>query len=320
MSKHDYDCHFYGPQMITRRLFSFLAMPAILALTMPFASARDVTHIMGTTSVPEAPVRIVALTNEATEDLLALGIVPVGAVRSANANPWFDHVAAQLADTILVGEELAPDMETIAALEPDLIIGNKKRHEKIYDQLSAIAPTVFVENITGQWRENLAVYSGAIGKSAEGEALLADYQRRVEAIQSELGDRRAEKVGLVRFIAGQNYAYNNDSFSGSILRDIGFGRPAAQDKPGLAEPITKERIPDLDGDRLLYFSYETGDGLALEEQKAWLADPLWQALDAAKAGHVYGVSDTVWATAGGIMAAHLALDDIERIYGIASTR
>lgn len=306
--------------MITRRLFSLLAMPAILALTMPFASARDVTHIMGTTSVPEAPVRIVALTNEATEDLLALGIVPVGAVRSANANPWFDHVAAQLADTTLVGEELAPDMETIAALEPDLIIGNKKRHEKIYDQLSAIAPTVFVENITGQWRENLAVYSGAIGKSAEGEALLADYQRRVEAIQSELGDRRAEKVGLVRFIAGQNYAYNNDSFSGSILRDIGFGRPAAQDKPGLAEPITKERIPDLDGDRLLYFSYETGDGLALEEEKAWLADPLWQALDAVKAGHVYGVSDTVWATAGGIMAAHLALDDIERIYGIASTR
>lgn len=305
--------------MITRRLFTLLGLPALLALMTP-ALARDVTHIMGTTAVPDAPLRIVALTNEATEDLLALGIVPVGAVRSANANPWFDHVAAQLADTTLVGEELAPDMETIAALEPDLIIGNKKRHEKIYDQLSAIAPTVFVENITGQWRQNLAVYAEAAGKSAEGEALLADYQRRVEAIKAELGDRVAEKVGLVRFIAGQNYAYNNDSFSGSILRDIGFSRPAAQDKAGLAEPITKERIPDLDGDRLLYFSYETGDGLALEEEKAWLADPLWQALDAAKAGHVYGVSDTVWATAGGIMAAHLALDDIERIYGIASTR
>ena len=306
--------------MITRRLFSLLAIPAMLTLLAPTAFGREVTHVMGTTTVPDAPLRIVALTNEATEDLLALGIVPVGAVRSANANPWFDHVAAQLADTTLVGEELAPDMETIAALQPDLIIGNKKRHEKIYDQLSAIAPTVFVENITGQWRENLAVYAEAAGKTAEAEVALADYQRRVTAIQAALGERRAEKVGLVRFIAGQNYAYDNDSFSGSILRDIGFGRPQAQDKPGLAEPITKERIPELDGDRLLYFSYETGDGLALEEEQNWLSDPLWQNLAVAKAGHVYGVSDTVWATAGGILAAHLALDDIERIYQIASTR
>ncbi|KFC64366.1 ABC-type Fe3+-siderophore transport system, periplasmic iron-binding component [Devosia sp. LC5] len=306
--------------MITRRLFSLLAIPAVLTLLVPAAFARDITHIMGTTAVSDAPLRIVALTNEATEDLLALGIVPVGAVRSANANPWFDHVAARLADTVVAGEELAPDMETIAALRPDLIIGNKKRHEKIYDQLSAIAPTVFVENITGQWRENLAVYAEAAGKTAEAEVALADYQRRVTAIQSALGERRSEKVGLVRFIAGQNYAYNNDSFSGSILRDIGFGRPQAQDRPGLAEPITKERIPELDGDRLLYFSYETGDGLALEEEQNWLGDPLWQNLAVAKTGHVYGVSDTVWATAGGILAAHLALDDIERIYGIASTR
>lgn len=183
-----------------------------------------------------------------------------------------------------------------------------------------IAPTVFVENITGKWRDNLAFYSEAVGKTAEGEALLQGYETRVEAIKAALGDRLAEKVGLVRFISGQNYAYNNDSFSGSILRDVGFGRPAAQDKVGLAEPITLERIPDLDGDRLLHFSYETGDGGATKEAEAWMASPLWQNLDAVKAGHVYAVSDTVWATAGGVMAAHLALDDIEKIYEIPSTR
>lgn len=305
--------------MISRRLFSLLALVCVIPVSWP-AAARDITHVMGETTVPDRPVRIVALTNEATEDLLALGIVPVGAVRSANADPWFDHVADQLSDTTLVGEELAPELETIAALEPDLILGNKKRHEKIYDQLSAIAPTVFVENVTGQWKANIEVYAEAVGRSAEAEAALADYRRRVEAIRAAIGGRIGEKVGLVRFIAGQNYAYNNDSFSGSILRDIGFARPAAQDKPGLAEPITKERIPELDGDRLLYFSYETGDGLALQEAETWMSDPLWNTMAVAKAGRVHGVSDTIWATAGGIMAAHLALDDIEQIYGIASTR
>jgi iron complex transport system substrate-binding protein len=305
---------------MTSRRRTLLAIPlAILALITP-AMARDITHVMGVTSVPDQPLRIVALTNEATEDLLALGIVPVGAVRSANADPWFDHVAGQLADTAVVGEELSPSLEVILSLEPDLILGNKKRHEKIYDQLSAIAPTVYVENITGQWRDNLAFYAEAVGKSAEGEALLESYQDRVAAIQAALGDRVAEKVGLIRFIAGQNYAYNNDSFSGSILRDIGFARPAAQDKPGLAEPITAERIPELDGDRLLHFSYETGDGGATNEAETWMASPLWQSLTAVKSGHLHGVSDTVWATAGGVMAAHLALDDIEAIYGLPSTR
>ncbi|GLQ57965.1 ABC transporter substrate-binding protein [Devosia nitrariae] len=305
--------------MISRRLFSLLAFLSVLSAS-GLATARDVTHVMGVTTVPDRPMRVVALTNEATEDLLALGIVPVGAVRSANAAPWFDHIADQLSQTTLVGEELAPELETIAALEPDLILGNKKRHEKIYDQLSAIAPTVFVENVTGQWKANIEVYAEAVGKTQEAEAALADYMRRVDALRAALGERVDEEVGLVRFIAGQNYAYNNDSFSGSILRDIGFARPVAQDKPGLAEPITKERIPELDGDRLLYFSYETGDGLALQEAETWMSDPLWDTMAVARAEHVHGVSDTVWATAGGIMAAHLALDDVERIYGIASTR
>lgn len=305
--------------MVSRRLLTLLGVPLLLAFATP-GFARDITHVMGVTAVPDQPLRVVALTNEATEDLLALGIVPVGAARSANANPWFDHVADALKDTVLVGEELAPNLEVILSLEPDLILGNKKRHEQIYEQLSAIAPTVFVENITGQWRNNFAFYAEAVGKVAEGEAVLKGYENRVTAIKAALGDRLGEKVGLVRFISGQNYAYNNDSFSGSILRDIGFGRPAAQDKAGLAEPITLERIPDLDGDRLLHFSYETGDGGAVKEAETWMASPLWQGLNVVKAGHVHGVSDAVWATAGGVMAAHLALDDIEAIYEIPSTR
>lgn len=229
--------------MISRRSLSLFGLPLLLALVTP-GLARDVTHVMGVTSVPDQPLRVVALTNEATEDLLALGIVPVGAVRSANADPWFDHVAEPLKDTVLVGEELAPDLEVILSLEPDLILGNKKRHEQIYEPLSAIAPTVFVENITGQWRQNLAFYAGAVGRAAEGDALLKAYEARVAAIRAALGARIEEKVGLVRFISGQNYAYSNDSFSGSILRDVGFARPAAQDKPGLANPSVSNAFPN----------------------------------------------------------------------------
>ncbi|MBU1304375.1 MAG: ABC transporter substrate-binding protein, partial [Alphaproteobacteria bacterium] len=110
-------------------------LTAALVLAAP-AMARDISHAMGTTAVPDHPLRVVTLTNEATEDMVALGIIPVGAARSANSEPWYDYLKTDLAQTVVVGEELAPDLEAIAVLQPDLIVGNKRRHEKIYDQLS----------------------------------------------------------------------------------------------------------------------------------------------------------------------------------------
>ena len=44
-----------------------------LGLTAPSA-ARQITHAMGVTEVPDAPQRIVMLTNEGTEALLYLGV------------------------------------------------------------------------------------------------------------------------------------------------------------------------------------------------------------------------------------------------------
>jgi iron complex transport system substrate-binding protein len=111
-----------------------------------------------------------------------------------------------------------------------------------------------------------------------------------------------------------------DSFSGLILAQLGFHRPASQDKDEFAEEITKERIPEFEGDRLIYFTYETGSGEGDTQKADWLADPLWQNLAVVKSGKVHEVSDAIWNTAGGIIAGNLLLDDIEKIYGLESTR
>ncbi|UXN73978.1 hypothetical protein N8D56_01040 [Devosia sp. A8/3-2] len=68
-----------------RNTFAAMACAAIPALA-PGAMAREITHAMGTTEVPDSPQRIVILTNEGTEALLAVGIKPVGAVRSGWAS------------------------------------------------------------------------------------------------------------------------------------------------------------------------------------------------------------------------------------------
>ncbi|MCY7264898.1 ABC transporter substrate-binding protein, partial [Pseudomonas protegens] len=68
-----------------------------------------------------------------------------------------------------VGGESDLDLEKIAKLKPDLIIGNKFRQEAQYKKLSKIAPTVFSKELRGDWKENFNLYAKALGKEKKGK-------------------------------------------------------------------------------------------------------------------------------------------------------
>ena len=176
-----------------RTVIGSIACAALFAMASS-ASAREITHAMGVTDVPDNPERIVVLTNEGAEALLAVDITPVGTVRSWLGDPWYDHVAEQLAGVVVLGEESAVNLELLATLEPDLILGNKQRHENIYEQLSAIAPTVISERLRGDWKINMALYTDAAGRGAEGQAALDAFDARVDAISEALGDAKSEEI------------------------------------------------------------------------------------------------------------------------------
>ncbi|WP_299813624.1 ABC transporter substrate-binding protein [uncultured Roseibium sp.] len=290
--------------------------PLCAALVTGPALARDITDAMGTVTVPDAPKRVVVLTNEGTEALLALGVTPVGAANSWNGDPWWDHISEAMEGAEPVGKESAVNLEMIAALEPDLILANKQRHEEIYPQLTAIAPTVVSERLRGNWKVNFRLYAEALGKSAEGEAAIADYDASVVSLREKLGDALKEKVSVIRFLAGQIRIYQLDSFSGVLLKDIGFDRPDNQNVEDFAIRTGKESIPDMDGDRIFYFTWDQGDGKGMAAEEDILADPLWQSLSAVEAGKVHRVSDAIWNTAGGILAAQLMIEDLAGIYGV----
>ncbi len=291
------------------------ALPLCAMLAAAPAIARDVTDSMGTVTVPDAPKRIVVLTNEGTEALLALGVTPVGAANSWNGDPWWDHISDVMDGAEPVGKESAVNLELVAALEPDLILANKQRHEEIYPQLTAIAPTVMSKELRGDWKINFRLYAEALGKEQEADAAIADYDASVADLREKLGDHLNEEVSVIRFVPGQIRIYQLDSFSGVLLKDIGFHRPANQNVEEFAIRTGKESIPDMDGDRIFYFTYDTGDGKGTSLEEEVLADPLWQSLSAVKAGKVHQVSDAIWNTAGGILAAKLMLQDIAGIYG-----
>ncbi|MFB5763757.1 ABC transporter substrate-binding protein [Paenibacillus medicaginis] len=282
----------------------------------------SVEHAMGTTEIKGAPQRIVVLTNEGTEALLAMGVTPVGAVKSWTGNPWYEHIQDKMKDAQVVGTESEVNVEAIAALRPDLIIGTKMRQENIYEQLQAIAPTVFSDTLRGDWKENLKLYAKAINKEQEGNQVLEEYDNHIAQVKQKLGDKVNQEVSVIRFMAGKTRIYYTDSFSGVIFNELGFKRAeqqealfTAENKLGnLAIEVGKEVIPKMDGDILFYFTYAPdGDQEALATESEWTNDPLWKNLGAVKNGNAHQVSDVIWNTAGGVLAANQMLDELEKI-------
>ena len=255
-------------------LAAVLFSSALVAFSAP-VSAREITHAMGVTEVPDAPKRVIMLTNEGTEALVYIGVIPVGAVQSWDGDPWYAHLDEALKDTVDLGTENAVNLEVLASLEPDLIIGNKVRQEKIYDQLSAIAPTVFAEDLSGSWQDNLTLYSETVGKAEEGKQALAAFNDRAKALAASIGEGLNDEISLVRFAPGRVRLYYKDTFAGGILDLMGFHRPSAQDKDAFAEEVQKERIPDMAGDRIFYFSDDADPEDVKKNLDEWINDPLW---------------------------------------------
>ncbi|WP_243521905.1 ABC transporter substrate-binding protein [Bacillus pseudomycoides] len=277
-----------------------------------------IKHAMGETTIKGTPKRVVVLTNEGAEALLSVGVTPGGSTKPRAGDEWYPHLAKELKDTKVVGTERDVNLEAIMKLKPDLIIGNKMRHEKVYEQLKEIAPTVYAETLRGDWKENFTLYTKAVNKEKEGQKALADYKKRIEGLKEKLGDKIDSKVSIIRFVPGDVRIYQKNSFSGVVLNDIGFKRPPLQDKDDFAiKGVTKEQIPNMDGDYLFYFTSDkdadkNNEGNTIA--KEWAEDPLFKQLQASKNNKVFEVDEVIWNTAGGIKAANLMLDDIEKYF------
>ncbi|PZD94754.1 iron-siderophore ABC transporter substrate-binding protein [Paenibacillus sambharensis] len=274
-------------------------------------TTRTVKHSMGEETLTGTPERVVVLTQEGTEAVLELGIKPVGAVNSGLGDDWFPHIRSEMEGVTELGDETEPNLELILSLKPDLILGNKVRHEEIYSQLKEIAPTVLSEDLAGNWKENFVLYAEALNKKAEGEAAMAAYDAHVEQAKAELGDKLSKQVSLVRFLPQAVRLYMKDTFAGVILADIGFARPASQDKDEFMEVIGKERMADMDGDIMFYFNadYDEEKG-GTKMQEEWFSDPLFAGLNVAKTNMTFKVDEVIWNLSGGIKSANLLVDEV----------
>jgi iron complex transport system substrate-binding protein len=272
------------------------------------AFPRTVQHAMGETEIVAQPERVVVLDTGELDSALSLGVTPVGAVTTDVSSGFLSYLAEGAADVEEVGTISEPDLEAIAALEPDLILSNKVRHEDLYDELSQVAPTVFAERVGAVWKDNLTLAAESLGLEEEALDALEQYEADAAALGESIGDAAGTTVSAVRFVDGAIRVYTPASFIGTVLADIGLAQlelPTAQ-VPTFAE-LGAEEVTRADADIVLYSSYGPAQDSG---EAAVLAGPLWSRLGAVQEGRALAVEDDVFFTGIGLTAANLMIEDL----------
>ena len=273
------------------------------------SATRMIQHAAGETAIVGTPHRIVALEWSFVEDLLALGVTPIGVADVAGYNTWV-HTSIPLPEDVTdVGTRQEPSLESIAALEPDLILGVGFRHRPIYEQLSAIAPTLIPESeltdpSSSQFdvmQNELRTVAEAINRQEEAQVALARLQDTFAAARRQLEDAGLAGSSFVLVQAWtsqgtpQMRVFLSVSTAGRVLEELGL-RNAWQGEfdPNGFNTVGIEALTTVDADVFLYMAQANDDPFT-----GVLADnPVWTALPFVTEGHVYAIGGDVWPFGG----------------------
>ncbi|MEU6660495.1 iron-siderophore ABC transporter substrate-binding protein [Streptomyces sp. NPDC046821] len=308
-------------------LAGLLALTGTLALTAcgtsgdgvsPSSSTRthSVETAMGDVEVPVHPRRVVVLDTGELDSALTLGVKPVGATRAATEDGFPSYLAEDDVRGIKpVGEIADPDLEAVAALEPDLILTSKIRDGRRYEQLSAIAPTVMTETTGTTWKMNFQVHAAALGRKEAAKKVLSEYDAHIAKVTTAMGGKEkaaATDISFVRFVEGSDIRiYGRQNYIGTIFSDLGVGRPPIADKArdGFSYDVSPEKVDLADADVVFTSTY--GDPAKARATRT-MNSGLWKGLKAYRDGRIFEVDDNLWIAGIGYTAAHQILDEFQR--------
>lgn len=280
---------------------------------IPPSEGRVIQHARGETVVPQNPQRVVLLGS--IVDALALGVEPIGAAftglpQRADGEVLSPMLGDRTANIPVLGHARRPRLERIVELEPDLILGAKGLGN-LYPRLAQIAPTVLVDISRGAdaWKDYVVDAATALGKPDTAQALIQQYEQRVAQFQDVMGDRLdTTVVSVARFRPDQVRIYQQGSFLGAVLEEIGLPRPEMQQRDNTYETISIESLSSLDGDVLFFMQDNPGNSILSRVQD----HPLWSQLDVVQQEQVHEVSLEVWFLNAGIVSANMMLNDLFR--------
>ncbi|RST10403.1 ferric enterobactin (enterochelin)-binding protein [Streptomyces sp. WAC04770] len=290
------------------------------------AGTRTVTTDYGTVKVPTAPKRVVVLNHALAGYLYDLDVpvratIPEDAEGKGEFSPYWEKEAKEDGTTFLPWSVDGFDLEAILALKPDLIVGGGIgfplfQAEKVYDDLSGIAPTVLVGKKLGDWRSQFSFLADDVfGKADVYKEHVAAYDKRIAEVKASItpppgpvsyltftGDGTA--FGLVESVGLPNELKKVGIEPAPVFADGGFkvygqgGDMFELSTEKAGQTVTQPSV------FVMGFNADTTDVATLKK------NPVYSALPAFKTDHAYDLP--YWVLRGDYDESMALLDIIEK--------
>ncbi|RUT28639.1 siderophore ABC transporter substrate-binding protein [Arsenicitalea aurantiaca] len=152
------------------------------------AQEQTITHAQGETVLQGVPETVFVLDWAALDNLAALG-VPVAGLPGSNAPAYLSD--AITGDELAIGSLFEPDIEGIAAAEPDLVIV-AARSAATYPVLSEIAPVIDMSVDNASFAEGVKHNIETLGQIFERHDRAAEL---IAALDAKIDEARAAAAG-----------------------------------------------------------------------------------------------------------------------------
>ncbi|KAB8188410.1 ABC transporter substrate-binding protein [Nonomuraea phyllanthi] len=297
--------------------------PAPAGATSAAAAPITVTDARGKQVTLDRPAtRVVSLEWGETEILAGLGVMPVGAADVKGYGTWV--TAAKLDASVKdVGTRQEPSVDSISALEPDLVV-MESDDEELAAQLEKFVPVLVAKGSDAsdnlkRMRDDVNMIATATGRTdaaakllSDFDAALADGKARLAAAGaagkpfimadgwkqgSTISIRLFGKGALVSEVAGQLGLTN--AWTGKVDGEWGLGTTDVEGLSGLKDPDIRFFYNASDGEDVF------ADGLA--------DNAIWKSLPFVKKQQVTKLPDGIW-TFGGPLSCQQYADTLVKAF------
>lgn len=302
------------------------AAPTGTAFTL---AAHTVTTDLGDVEVPADPQTIVVLNYALAGYLYGLD-VPVAAVTSEDADgsgvfadSWSEAAEADGTTFVPWGSD-GFNVEAIAALQPDLIVGGgigfpQRLAQLGYADLSAIAPTVVVPATLDTWQKQYEFLADDVFDRPDvHDDALAAYDTRVAEVKAAITPPAAPSVVLSVTAGRAAYVLREDQGLPTVLASVGI-EPAPLFATGNYEPYTAggdsfEVSAELLGQVVTQPTvFVVGFNGAAVDVATLQADPVYAALPAFTSGGAHDLP--YWSYRADFDETMALLDTLEVMFG-----
>ncbi|MEU6206482.1 iron-siderophore ABC transporter substrate-binding protein [Micromonospora musae] len=285
-----------------------------------------VTDSRGKEITLKAPAtKVVGLEWGEVEMLVSLGVMPVGVADPKGYGTWV--TAAKLDPGVKdVGTRGEPSVDSIVALQPDLVVMEDDRGGALVNQIEKYVPVLVAKGSDakdnlGRMRTDLGMIAKAVGKTTEAEKLLGDFDAALADGKKKIADAGA---------AGRPFAIADGWKEGSTVSIRMFGQGALVSQLGIQLGLTNAWTgktdeawglgqTDVEGltvlkDPNLHFFYNASDGVDVFAD-GLAGNAIWKSLPFVQQKHLHRMPDGIW-TFGGPLSGKQYIDQFVKTYAV----